>query len=72
MSRRDDLRPLTRGLTPVEVFDYDDGPRFYSCRDVVGQLYLVFWADQSEAGTSWLYVVSALNGIPRSNGAMWR
>lgn len=56
MTRRDDLRQLIRGLTPVEVFDYYDGPRFYSCRDVVGQLYLVYWADESEAGTSWLYV----------------
>ena len=56
MTRRDDLRLLIRGLTPVEVFDYYDGPRFYSCRDVVGQLYLVYWADESEAGTSWLYV----------------
>jgi hypothetical protein len=56
MTRRDDLRQLIRGLTPVEVFDYYDGPRFYSCQDVVGQLYLVYWADESEAGTSWLYV----------------
>ena len=56
MTRRDDLRQLIRGLTPVEVFDYYDGPRFYSCRDVVGQMYLVYWVDESEAGTSWLYV----------------
>ena len=56
MNRRDDLRQLIRGLTPVEVFDYYDGPRFYSCRDVVGQLYLVYWADESQVGTSWLYV----------------
>lgn len=56
MNRRDDLLPVIRGLTPLEVFDYYDGPRFYSCRDDVGQLYLVYWADESEAGTSWLYV----------------
>jgi hypothetical protein len=56
MNRRDDMRSLIRGLAPVEVFDYYDGPRFYSCRDVVGQLYLVYWVDESEAGTSWLYL----------------
>ena len=56
MNRRDDMRSLIRGLVPVEVFDYYDGPRFYSCRDVVGQLYLVYWVDESEAGTSWLYL----------------
>jgi hypothetical protein len=56
MTRRDDMHTLIRGLAPVEVFDYFDGPRFYSCRDVVGQLYLVYWIDETEVGTSWLYV----------------
>lgn len=56
MTRRDDLHTLVRGLTPVEVFDYYDGPRFYSCRDVAGQLYLVYWVDEADALTSWLYV----------------
>lgn len=56
MNRREDMRALIRGLMPVEVFDYYDGPRFYSCRDVVGQLYLVYWVDESEASASWLYV----------------
>lgn len=28
MTRRDDLRQLIRGLIPVEVFDYYDGPSF--------------------------------------------
>lgn len=56
MDRRDDLQSLVRGLVPVEVFDYYDGPRFYSCRDRVGQLYLVYWVDESESGSSWLYL----------------
>lgn len=56
MNRRDDLPSMIRGLTPVEVFDYYDGPRFYSCRDVVGQLYLVYWVDELGTNTSWLYV----------------
>jgi len=54
--KRDDLRPLVRGLSPVDVLDYYDGPRFYSCRDAAGQLFLVYWVDESEAGTTWLYV----------------
>lgn len=61
MTRRDDMRSLIRGLVPVEVFDYYDGPRFYSCRDVVDQLYLVYWVDESETGTSWLYVRVSLD-----------
>lgn len=43
-------------LSPLEVFDFYDGPRFYSVKDVVGQLYLVYWIDEAPAGSSWLYV----------------
>lgn len=51
------MREVVSRLTPVEVFDYYDGPRFYSCRDVAGQLYLVYWVDESEQhGSSWLYL----------------
>lgn len=55
MSRTDHLAALLPGLTPVEVFDFYDGPRFYSCRDVVGQLYVVYWIDEGDDKTSWLY-----------------
>jgi len=57
MSTAEEMREVVSRLTPVEVFDYYDGPRFYSCRDVAGQLYLVYWVDESEQqGSSWLYL----------------
>jgi hypothetical protein len=40
----------------VEVFDYYDGPRFFSVTDLTGQLYIVYWVEESEVGSSWLYV----------------
>lgn len=45
-----------KDLTLVEVFDYYDGPRFFSVKDLVGQLFLVYWIDEVEASSSWLYV----------------
>jgi hypothetical protein len=68
MDRRDDLPRLIRDLAPVEVFDYYDGPRFYSCRDKAGQLYLVYWVDETELGSSWLY----LRVSPERYGAVRR
>ncbi len=43
-------------MPPLEIFDYYEGPRFYSVRDAVGQLFLVYWIDESETSSSWLYV----------------
>ncbi len=43
-------------LTTVEVFDYYDGPRFFSVRDSAGQLFLVYWIDEKEFHSTWLYV----------------
>lgn len=56
MSRTEHLVRLLSGMSPIEVFDYYDGPRFYSCRDVVGQLYIVYWIDETDQGVEWLYV----------------
>lgn len=56
MSNSAYLKSLIRDLIPVEIFDYYDGPKFYSCRDKVGQLYLVYWVDDFEGSTSWLYL----------------
>lgn len=57
MSRAEHLAALLPGLVPVEVFDFYDVPRFYSVRDSVGQLYLVYWVDEAESGaTKWLYL----------------
>ena len=55
MSRTEHLETILPGLIPVEVFDYYDGPRFYSCRDIVGQLYVIYWIDETEVNTTWLY-----------------
>jgi hypothetical protein len=56
MSPSNYLKSLISDLTPVEVFDYYDGPKFYSCRDKVGQLFLVYWIDETEESSSWLYL----------------
>jgi hypothetical protein len=56
MSRAEHLQALLPGLVPVEVFDFYDIPRFYSVRDSVGQLYLVYWVDEDERGSKWLYL----------------
>ncbi len=50
------LKDTLQNLKPLEVFDYFDGPRFYSCISKSGQLYLVFWVDETEKSSSWLYV----------------
>ena len=54
MSRAEYLAVLLPGLSPVEVFDFYDGPRFYSCRDVLGQLYIVYWVDDVDGNATWL------------------
>lgn len=56
MSRADHLAAVLPGLSPIEVFDFYDGPRFYSCRDVVGQLYVVYWVDEVDRSAKWLYL----------------
>ena len=48
-------------LKLLEVFDYFDGPRFYSCVSKSGQLYLAFWVDEIENASSWLYVQISLD-----------
>lgn len=50
------LTETFKNLRPLEIFDYFDGPRFYSCVSKSGQLYLVFWVDETENASSWLYV----------------
>lgn len=52
----DYLGSIIKDLTPIEVFDYYDGPRFYSCRDKVGQVFLVYWIDETDDYDLWLYM----------------
>lgn len=44
-----------KNLTPWEVFDFFDGPRFYSCKSKSGQIYVVYWVDESNGCDLWLY-----------------
>lgn len=61
MAQANYLLDVVRELTPIEVFDFYDGPRFYSCRDLVGQLYLVYWVDETPEAASWLYLRISLD-----------
>lgn len=56
MSQSDYLKNLIKDLMPVEIFDYYDIPRFYSCHDKVGQIFLVYWIDETDNYDSWLYL----------------
>ncbi|WP_380187814.1 DUF6575 domain-containing protein [Iodobacter arcticus] len=56
MSHSNYLKSLISDLTPIEIFDYYDGPKFYSCRDKAGQLFLVYWIDETTESTAWLYL----------------
>lgn len=56
MSPSNYLKSLISDLSPIEVFDYYDGPKFYSCRDKVGQIFLVYWIDETASSSSWLYL----------------
>lgn len=49
------IKDILEKLEPWEVLDYYDGPKFYSCKDVVGQIYIVFWADSIDGNDFWLY-----------------
>lgn len=56
MSKSDYLHYLIPELKPYEVFDYYDGPRFYSCKDKVGQLFIIYWVEQTNDYDAWLYL----------------
>lgn len=56
MSQADYIVRLVNDLKPLEIFDYYDGPKFYSCQDKAGQLYLVYWIDEVNDLNSWLYL----------------
>jgi len=54
-----------------EVLDYYDDPQFYSCKDVTGQIYIVFWADVNEGNDYWLYLkVSPKRYLALKNGRL--
>ncbi|CAK1770637.1 DUF6575 domain-containing protein [Vibrio crassostreae] len=57
MTSNDLLKLELSKLKPFEIFDYFDGPRFYSCKSPTNQLYLVFWVDETDNGADqWVYI----------------
>ena len=55
MNSSEFFKKTIANLTPLEIFIFHDGPRFYSCRDLSGQQYLVYWIDETDQGDEWLY-----------------
>jgi hypothetical protein len=48
-------------LQPWEIFEFCDGPRFYSCKSKTGQIYIVYWLDETdEEADVWLYTKVSL------------
>jgi hypothetical protein len=43
-------------LEVVEVYDYYDGPKFFTVRDVTGRFYVVYWCDIENEAEGWLYL----------------
>lgn len=44
-----------QNLKPWEIFDFFEGPGFYSCKNQTGQIYLVHWVDEIKDSDIWLY-----------------
>ncbi|MBT2786745.1 MULTISPECIES: DUF6575 domain-containing protein [unclassified Halomonas] len=55
MSQHSHLNIEIKKLKPWEVFDFFEGPRFYSCKNQTGQIYLVHWVDEINDCDVWLY-----------------
>lgn len=55
-------------LDIFEVYEYIDGPRLFAARNNIGTIYLVYWFDETEEATGWLYLPiseSRLNELRR-------
>ncbi|MFZ7311777.1 DUF6575 domain-containing protein [Comamonas jiangduensis] len=66
MNPLNDLKSIINDLEPIEVFDYYDGPKFYSCRDKAGQIFIVYWIEENAIGNKWIYIKTSterLNAI---------
>lgn len=65
------IKSIIPDLTPVEVFVNYDGPKFYSCHDRAGQLYLAYWIDSKQDFTDWLYIrISATRYAEMKSGRL--
>lgn len=43
-------------LEIFEVYEYLDGPRLFAVKNNIGSIYLVYWFDEQEEETGWLYL----------------
>jgi hypothetical protein len=43
-------------LEIFEIYEYLDGPRLFAARNNIGTIYLVYWFDEREDATGWLYL----------------
>ncbi|KDE39782.1 Phage protein [Nitrincola lacisaponensis] len=55
MPQHNYLSVEVKNLKPWEIFDFFEGPRFYSCKNKTGQIYLVHWVDYINDSDVWLY-----------------
>lgn len=51
------------GYELVETFEYYDGPKLFSCKDRLGQLYLAVWAEELDDADRWLLVPMTSNRL---------
>ncbi len=43
-------------LDIFEIYEYMDGPRLFAARNNIGTMFLVFWCDEKDKATGWLYL----------------
>lgn len=55
MPQHNYLNVEIQSLKPWEIFDFFEGPRFYSCKNQTGQIYIVHWVDDINDCDVWLY-----------------
>ena len=51
--------PMNTSLGELEIFEvyeHIDGPRLFAARNNIGAIYLVYWFDEKEDATGWLYL----------------
>lgn len=50
------LNTILGELVIFEIYEYLDGPRLFAVRNNIGTIYLVYWFDEKEDATGWLYL----------------
>lgn len=55
-------------LEILEVYEFYDKPCLFSCRNVVGQIFLAVWIDETSYSDSWLYVPTSLRRLQQVVG----